>query len=164
MKYRYSFLLFLGAFLLQSTILNHLRVFGVTPNFILGLVIVLTFLYDGYQGVVGGILFGLIQDLCFGEILGIASIGYFIIGLSIFYVKRLLYQDNVLSMLFVSISSIISYHLIYWGILLLFNGHHHFLYMAKILPISIIYTSVFTISYYLIIGKKLEKNPKDRYV
>lgn len=164
MKYRYSFLLFLGAFLLQSTILNHVRFLGVTPNLILGVVIVLAFLYDGYQGVLGGVIFGLIQDLCFGEILGIASMAYFIVGLSTFLIKRLLYRDNVLSILFVTISSTVCYHFIYWAILLLFDGHYYFLYMAKALPISIIYNSICTIIYYLIIGKKLEKNPKDRYV
>lgn len=164
MKYWHSFLLFLGAFLLQSTVLNHLSFFGVTPNLVLSLVIVLTFLYDGYHGVVGGIFFGLMQDLCFGEILGIASFGYFIIGLSILYVKNLLYQDNVLSMLFITISSTLSFNLIYWAVFFIFKGHYHFLFMAKTLPISIIYNSIFTISYYLIIGKRLEKNPKDRYV
>ncbi|WP_324823377.1 rod shape-determining protein MreD [Sinanaerobacter sp. ZZT-01] len=164
MKYGHSFILFLAAFLLQSTVLNHLSFFGVTPNLVLCLVIVLTFLYDEYPGIVGGLLFGLIQDLCFGEIIGIASLAYFAIGLSILYVKKLLYQDNVLSILFITISSTLGYYLIYWGVFFLFNGHYHFLYMAKILPISIIYNNIFTIFYYLIIGKTLEKNPKDRYV
>ncbi len=164
MKYGHSFLLFLAAFLLQSTVLNHLSFFGVTPNLVLCLVIVLTFLYEGYAGIAGGILFGLLQDLCFSEIIGIASFSYFIIGLSILYVKNLLYQDNVLSILFITISSTLSYCFIYWAVFFLFNGHYHFLYMIKILPISIIYNNIFTISYYIIIGKQLEKNPKDRYV
>ncbi|MEL7658797.1 MAG: rod shape-determining protein MreD, partial [Bacillota bacterium] len=71
MKYRYSFLLFFIGFILQSTIMNHIRIFQMSPNLVLCLVVIFSFLYEGYHGIVFGILFGLISDICFAEIIGI---------------------------------------------------------------------------------------------
>lgn len=164
MKYRYGFLLFFAAFLLQSTVLIHFRILGVTPNLILCLVVVLSFLQGESQAAVYGIIFGLLQDICFGQLIGIASMGYFLVVLGIFFIKHLLYQDNIISTLVMTIASTVAYNLIYWGILYVFEAHYHFVYMIKTLPIQMIWNCFVTAGYYLAVRRRLEKNPRDRYV
>lgn len=164
MKQRYIFLLFFVAFLLQSTVLIHFRILGTTPNLILCLVVLLSFLRDGFEGAGFGIAFGLLQDVCFGQLVGIASISYFLVAIGILFIKHLLYQDNIVSILVITLAATVLYNLIYWSVLFIFNGHYHFLYMAKTLPILIIWNCVVNSVYYIFLGKRLEKNPRDKYV
>lgn len=164
MKLRYMYLIFALAFLIQSTLLNQLSLFGVTPNLILCLVMLLSFWFGGYGVMGAGIVFGLLQDLCFGDLIGIAAIGYFLISLGIMLTKHLLYRDNVLSIFFMTLVSTASYELIYWLLRTVMDGTAHILYMLSILPLLIIYNCVVTIGAYYIFGRKLLKYPEDRYV
>lgn len=163
MKVRYMFLILAGAFLIQSTLLNQLPLFGVTPNLILCLVTLFAFWFDGYGAMAAGIVFGLIQDLCFGELIGIAAICYFFISLGIWLTKHLLYRDNILSVFFLTLVCTAAYELLYWGLYAMMGGTAHILYMLSILPLLIIYNCVVTIGAYLLFGRKLVKYPGDRY-
>lgn len=164
MKLRYTILIFAAAFLIQSTLLNELSLFGVTPNLILCLVTLFSFWFDGYGAMGAGIVFGLLQDLCFGELIGTAAIGYFVISLGIWLTKHLLYRDNVLSVFFLTLMSTIAYELLYWMILAALGGTAQILYMLSILPLLIIYNCGLTIGAYLLFGRRLIKYPGDRYV
>ena len=66
MKHHYAFLIYFGAFLVQSTFCAAWPVFGVSADLILVLSILFPFCYGGWQGAVLGIFFGLVRDLCSG--------------------------------------------------------------------------------------------------
>ena len=164
MKHKYAFILFLLAFLLQTTLLNVIGVFGVTPNLLLCLVIVFSFLYDeGYQGLVLGIVFGLLYDISAAPYVGVAAIGFFIIALLIMLVTIVINKETVFSIMLVTIGSTCLYQLLYWGIMTMLGSNYGFLYMLRWLPIHIIYNTIVTTVIYFALAKKVIRHHKDRY-
>lgn len=164
LKYRFSFLLFLIAFLLQSTVVNHFSVLHVAPNLILCLVVIFSFLYEGTHGIIFGILFGFITDICFAEIIGVASMSYFIVALLCLEMKRYLYKDSFISILIVTALGTVIYTLTYWGITELLGNSVEFLTAAKMGAVLLVYHGLITWLMYLIISRRIIKHHSDRYM
>lgn len=164
MKYRYGFIAFLTAFLLQSTILHNLSLFGIAPNLILVLVIAFSFLFDELHGAVFGILFGLLQDVLFSDLVGISAAGYFLVALAVTEAKKILYKDNYLSVIFISAGGTLAYNVIYWAISRIFGGIHQFLFMLAKQPVSILYNTALVIIVYWVIVRKVIKYRGFKYM
>ena len=164
MKYRYSFIIFFIAFILQSTIMNHFAIFQMSPNLILCLVVVFSFLYDGYHGILFGILFGLISDVCFAEIIGIASAAYFAVALICIELKRYLYKDSFVSVTIVSAVGTIVYALLYWSINEMLGNGFDFLYVMEKEAFLLVYHIVITLAIYQIVSRSVIKHRGDRYM
>ena len=142
MQYLYIFFAFFTSFILQSTILKSVAIFGVTPNLILILVIAVSFIFKEKYGLLFGVLFGFVQDICFGNIVGISSLMLFLIGCFVSELKRYIYQDNLFTIGVISIVSVTGYHFLFWCIIALFGNNYHFMLMLQKLPIQIVYNSV----------------------
>ena len=62
---------FLIAFFIQCSFLNVISIAGYTPNLLLCLVIVFSFLYEEQiYGLLYGVLFGVFYDICFADVVG----------------------------------------------------------------------------------------------
>lgn len=164
MKYKYSFILFFIGFIIQSTVMQHFSIFGVTPNIILCLVILFSFLYNNYHGVVFGPIFGLIQDICFAQIIGISALIYLIIALFSLELNRYFYKESFLSVLIASLTGTTLYGLLYWGIIKLLGSENAFTYMLKIEVILLIYNAVIMLIMYLVMSRRVIKHPSDKYI
>lgn len=163
MKYRYAFIFFYIAFLLQATVMIHINIVRVSPNLILCLVLSLAFMYEGYQGLVFGIIFGLLQDLSFSVIIGPTAVSYFVVSLLMNELKRFLYRDSILNIFFASIIGTIVHYTLNWGIVSVFGGIYDFIFVLKGLPVLLIYHIVITTAFYLIVGRRTIRHPQDRY-
>jgi rod shape-determining protein MreD len=164
MKYRYAVCLFLAAFIMQTTVLNIIGVFGVTPNLLLCLVVIFSFLYDEYNhGIILGVAFGLLYDICFSEYVGIAAMAFLIISLGIMLVNIVMNKEVVFSVIIVSVAATVLYTLIYWSLMAMMGSGYNFLYVAKYLPLYILYNVVVVIVLYYLMVKKVIKYHYDRY-
>ena len=164
MKYRYATCLFLAAFILQTTLMNAVSVFGVTPNLLLCLVVIFSFLYDeNNYGIVLGVIFGLFYDICFSEYTGIAALAFLAISLSIMLVNIIMNKEAVFSVVIVTAAATVMYTLIYWCIMAMLGSNYRFLYAIKLLPLCILYNSVIVIILYYLMIKKVVKHHNDRY-
>lgn len=164
MKYRYSFLLFLLAFVLQSTLLYHFRIFQMSPNLVLCLVVIFSFLYDGYHGIIFGLFFGFISDICFSPIIGVASMSYFAVSLICIGFKRYLYKDSMISVTIVSLIGTASYALIFWSVYQMLGYSTEFTYVMKKEAVLLIYHVVITLIIYQIVSRSIIKHRRDRYM
>lgn len=164
MKYKFSFLIFLLAFILQTTVLNHFRVFQMSPNVILCLVVVFSFLYEGYHGIVFGLVFGFISDICFAEIIGIAPFCYFTVALICIELKRYLYKDSRISVTIVISMGTTVYALLYWSAYALLGMGAGFLYVMEKEAILLVYHIIITLAIYQIINRSVIKHSGDRYM
>lgn len=164
MKYRYSFLIFFIAFILQTTVMNHFRIFQMSPNLILCLVVIFAFLYDGYHGLIFGLLFGFIVDICFAEIIGIAPICNFAVALICIGMKRYLYKDSIISVWIVSSIGTAIYALIYWSINRMLGNGADALYVMEKEAVLLIYNAIITLAIYLIVSRSVIKHRGDRYM
>ena len=164
MKYRYSFIIFLIAFILQSTVMNHFGIFQMSPNLILCLVVIFSFLYEGYHGIIFGLIFGLISDICFAEIIGIASMCNFAVALICIEMKRYLYKESMISVTIVSAVGTIIYALFYWSVNRLLGNGADFLYVMEKDAVLLIYNIIITLAIYLIVNRSVIKHRGDRYM
>ena len=62
---------FLIAFFIQCSFLNVISIAGFTPNLLLCLVVVFSFLYEEQiYGLLYGAVFGIFYDICFADVVG----------------------------------------------------------------------------------------------
>lgn len=144
--------------------MNHFGIFQMSPNLILCLVVVFSFLYEGYHGIIFGLLFGFMIDFCFAEIIGVASICYFAIALICIGMKRYLYKDSMISVTIVSAIGTAVYALGYWSIYWMLGIHSDFIYVMEKETVLLIYHIVITLAVYQIVGRSVIRHRGDRYM
>ncbi len=164
MNYKYGFLMFLVAFLLQFTIMDHLAIVGVMPNLLLILVIVLSFLFNENYAPTYGIIFGTMQDICFSPMIGINALSYFLVYLFIMQIKRFIYRDNVLATLFLVAAATAIHSAVFWSITQAFGGNLNIMYMLIRLPGTIVYNFIPAALFQSFIVTKVIRYRGDRYI
>lgn len=96
MRYFIVVLLFIIALVFQSTLFAHLTIAGVKPDLVLILVILFSFLNGSRKGAAVGAIGGLMQDLLFGQYLGLNMVTKFFVGFSFGFLERKIYKENLL--------------------------------------------------------------------
>ncbi len=133
-------LVYLAAIVLQGTLCSKLVIFNGSPNIILSLAIVFSFFFENYDGVVLSVLFGLLQDMCYGSVFGISALLYLLICVGLKQTRFLVYRDNKLIMLIAAAACTFIYYAGYWllagSMLQLDLG---FVYVIKCVPASILW-------------------------
>ena len=163
MKIRIAALLFMGAFLIQGSLLNLLAIMGVTPNLLLCLVITLTLLYNSDRAIYLGAAFGILYDLVYSDVIGVASIGQLMAGFLTWKARQLLNPENILSILILSSAGTVLYNLLYWGIVNLFRDQFGLLDFLKLQPGYVAYNMAVMILLYLGLINRAIRHRNDRY-
>lgn len=164
MKYSYAVLLLFSAFILQCSFLNLISVLGTTPNLLLCLVVIFSFLYDDKNyGIILGVVFGLLYDICYMQFVGISSLGYLIIGLFVIVARELLNRENIASALIITALSTLIYNVFVWIMYAILDSNYGFLYMLKFQPGYIIYNIVVVAILYVCAISRVVKHRRDRF-
>jgi rod shape-determining protein MreD len=95
--------------IIQSTILDSVRIFNIIPNVMIVFVICAAFLRGSIEGAAVGFFMGLVQDMLFGTILGFYALLGMYLGLVVGVINRRLYRDNLLVIVFFTFFSTIGY-------------------------------------------------------
>ncbi|MCG8482523.1 MAG: rod shape-determining protein MreD, partial [Clostridia bacterium] len=100
--------------------------------------------------------FGLLQDIFFGEIIGVAAFIYFTIGIVVNDIKGYIYKDTVLSSILITAISVTYYHFAYWLLMRLFDMNISFMYiLTNVYVIEIFYDILVGVIIYKILFNKL---------
>lgn len=75
-----TFIMALITFILQTTVFSKIDIFGANINLILPLVIALSQILGGGKGARTGLIFGLLEDIMFSNIIGVRALSYYLIG------------------------------------------------------------------------------------
>lgn len=75
-----TILILLISFLLQSTVLSKIDIFGANINLMLPLIVCLSQVLGTRTAANSGLVFGLLQDLMFSNIIGVRALSYYLIG------------------------------------------------------------------------------------
>ena len=141
-------------FLLQSTILPYMSIFGVVPNTALLIVMSTALLKGKYYGGFIGIIMGLLQDVVFSSVIGINSFIYFFLGYLIGMAENKLSRDNMFIPIIFSIMGTIYYNFTYYTFMFFLSKNIPFLSFSKYLMlIEILYNIVLAIPIYLVLSK-----------
>ena len=137
------FLIYTVSFLLQCTVLNTVAVFGITPNILLVLTIVYSFFFQKMDGIVFSILFGLIQDMFFGQVVGISPLIYFAVGMLLKMVRSVVFRDNKLLLILVTAAATLIYTAAYWALnSMMLQADMSLIYWLKSVPVSIVWNYI----------------------
>ena len=137
------FLIYTVSFLLQCTVLNTIAVFGITPNILLVLTIVYSFFFQKMDGIVFSILFGLIQDMFFGQVVGISPLIYFAVGMLLKMVRSVVFRDNKLLLILVTAAATLFYTAAYWALnSMMLQADMSLIYWLKSVPVSIVWNYI----------------------
>lgn len=164
MKYWKAGAAFLFAFLIQTSLLNVITIKGYTPNLMLCLVVVLSFLYeDEMYGVVYGALFGVLYDICYSGAIGPTPIALVVVAIFILIFREYANIENVINLWVVSIISIVLYYGLNWLLCFMSGNPIGIMYVLKDLPWTGLYSMVVITIIYLCLLRKVVKHRKDRY-
>ena len=166
MKYKLRFIIpiYLFLFLLQCTILPQFDLFSCTPNLILCITVLLALRTENFLGMGMGIAAGLLQDMFFGQMIGIAALCYFGLTLIIMVTKHLTYKNSAVSVLIFGAVCTVLYSLLYWVLSVIMGSGYHIWYMIKMLPQLVIYNGIVLFLMHLIMHRQERKYPEDRFM
>lgn len=165
MKYWQVGLLYLAAFLIQPSLLNVINIGGYTPNLILCLTILSTFLYEEeIYGVIFGAVFGILYDIMYSNVVGPMPISLILVALGIIIVREYTNIENIINMWAVSIVSILAFYFLNWGLHHIGGNPVGFRFVFNSVPWIALYSlAVITILYWILI-RKLARHRRDRYI
>jgi len=158
----------IACFLLQTTVLESLKLAGVMPNLMLILVVSFAFMRGRSEGLVIGFFCGLLIDILYGSFLGLYAFIYMLMGYINGYFNKLFYVDDImLPMIIITINDIF-YNLLIYVFFFVFRNRLDFLYyLRKIIVPEVVYTILVTLVVYRIflwINTKLETSEKRRQI
>ncbi len=164
MRYWKAGLIFLIAFLIQPSLLNMINIGGYTPNLLLCLVVIFSFIYEEEMyGVVFGSLFGVLYDVCYSDVIGPAPIAFLVVAVGIMMAREYVNIENIFNMWIVSILSFCTYYLINWGLHRLAGNPIGIMYVFGKVPWIILYSMAVITIIYLILIRKAVRYRRDRY-
>ncbi len=163
MKIRIAAIVFAVAFLIQGTLLNGLAFFGVTPNLILCLLIAFTFFYEDEAAIYLALIFGIISDICFSNIIGVSSLGYLIVGFLIVKLRPMLNKENILASIIFGTLGTLAFNLFYWVGTNVNMNQFDFMYILKMQPLYVIYNLIVMVLIYFTLINKVVRHRSDRY-
>jgi rod shape-determining protein MreD len=161
-KTRYAILLFLTAFIVQSSLLRYIAIHDISPNILLCLVIVFAFLYEEPLGVVFGVVFGILWDAEFGMYVGISAVSQMAAALVAMRIKRYLNHELLLPAVASGLAGIVLNNGVYWGLYKLTGIPHTFGYILRMQPILIAYNLLFVMIFHLVLRRGVIRHRKDR--
>ncbi|WP_343344104.1 rod shape-determining protein MreD [Terrisporobacter petrolearius] len=94
MKRIYLSLLGIAILILENSITNYISIFGVTIDFLLIFLTIISLYLDELEiGIIGAIL-GLLKDITVGGIFGLNGLVYFLICYTISYSRKKIYKES----------------------------------------------------------------------
>lgn len=152
MKYRvfFSALGVLLIVLLQTTLLDYIKVYNVKPNLILIFIVSVALLRGNLEGAIIGFSAGLMHDLATGKVLGFYALLGLYLGLIVGSINKRFYRENIFVVIFFTFISTIAYEVTVFFLGIFIRGNFTIVYPLKeiILP-EAIYNSVVAVFVYL---------------
>lgn len=155
----YIVLLIFLIFFIQLYLINPRELFGVKPNLILILSIVISLWFGLYVGGISSFFLGIITDILFGSTIGIFTISYTIVGVVVGVLNNNYRKESKMSLVYVSIIATFVFEIVqYFCYLLFFSSYINLFYLLKQMIISsllnivivyVIYSIIFKITEYI---------------
>lgn len=149
MRYLTLTILFLFSLILQSAVFSHLTIFGVKPDLVLVVIILYAIMNGSKEGALAGIIGGIIQDLAFGQYLGMNILTKVITGYLCGLLERRIYKENLLiPMIVILIGTLLNEFMLFLFRLMVDISTSSFVNVKEIILITAFYNSIVTLFIY----------------
>ena len=113
MKYGLTFLTMTIGFLIETTLLQHMRIFGAIPNLTLILVVVFSIRYEMPIAICAAVAGGVLQDFFFSPAFGIYMLIYLAIAVSVSAISGNFFEESgVTPIVMIAFSTVCHYLMI----------------------------------------------------
>ncbi|MEE0797417.1 MAG: rod shape-determining protein MreD [Anaerovoracaceae bacterium] len=164
MRYWKAGIIFLIAFFIQPSLLNMINIGGYTPNLLLCLTVIFSFLYEKeYYGPLLGAVSGLLYDICYSYVIGPTAIALLLTAVIVMALRQYANVENIISMWVVSVLSFLSYYLINWILYKITGSPEGILYALSHSVWTIVYSMAVITAMYILMIRKVDRYHKDRY-
>lgn len=145
--------------ILQSTLFQWFKIYGVVPN--TALIIVISFaIYSGkMEGAIIGFCAGILQDIIFGRTIGLNTSVLMITGYLVGLMNQKIIKENLIIPFLLTISTTVLYETVNLLLIFLLGYRIELLSMVKkILLVEVIYNSILSIIIYFYVSKLFKTN------
>jgi len=145
-------------FILQGTLFYRFSIFGVFPNTAIVIIVCFSLFSNKNKGASYGFVIGILQDILYGQALGIYALIYMIIGYCIGLINRKVFKDNLIISFFITTVATIFYIIMNIASLYVLGlevSYSDFINISSI--IQILYNSIISIFAYLYVIKMKKK-------
>ncbi len=164
MNYVKAVAIFLLAFFLQGSVVNILAVNGATPNLLLCLAVLFSFLYDEENyGLILGPVFGILYDICYMPYVGVSSIGFFFLAFAVVMARELLNRENIGVILVIAAIATFVFNIYIWCVYSILGSNITILYVLKKQPLLIMWNVIITGILYAVVIKKVLRRRRDLF-
>lgn len=140
--------------LLQSTLLDYIKIYNVKPNLLVVFVITIALLRGNVEGGTVGFFAGLALDMLFGKLLGFYTLLGLYLGIAVGSVNRRLYRENILVVVFFTFVSTVVYETLVYILSSFMNNNINLLFpMTRIILPEAVYNSLVSILIYAFVIK-----------
>lgn len=136
-------------FLLQSTFFKALALAEVVPNLLLIITVAVGYMRGRKEGMIIGLICGLLIDFVYGDVIGVCALIYMVIGYLNGIFNMLFFRDVLtIPILLIGISDLIYNFLYYVFEFLLRSRLNLFFYIRRIMIPELVYTVLVSVLLY----------------
>lgn len=148
------FILIITNLILQSSVFPFLNFLVYLPNPALVSVVIISLFKGKYYGALFALSMGLLQDLMFGDVIGINALIYFLIAYAIGMINASLNNENTIIHIFFTSISTIFYNFMYFLFMYFLSRNVTLMGAVKrIFSLEILYNCILAIILYKILYK-----------
>lgn len=108
------FCIVVGVYLLQTVLIQEITFLGISPNLFLVVTCGISFLFGSTTGGVCGLIFGLLQDMNIGRMIGLNAFLLMHIGIIMGQFNKRFFKDNyVVAVIFIVLSTMVYELIVY---------------------------------------------------
>lgn len=150
------------SFLFQSTVFQALALADVVPNIMLIVTVSIGYMRGRKEAMFTGLVFGLIADCMYNDVIGLYGLIYMVIGYLNGYSNKIYYRDDfTMPVILVGISDLVYSFMIYISTFLLRNRLDILYYFFRRMLPELVYTVFISVILYKLLhmlNNRLEKN------
>lgn len=144
--------------LLQSTLLQYIRIYNVIPNLLIVFVINVALVRGNVEGGTVGFFAGLALDMMFGKLLGFYALLGMYLGIAVGSVNRRLFRDNLLVVVFFTFIASALYETAVYILNTFMSGNMSLLFpMTGIILPEAVYNSIASVFIFALIIRMNER-------
>ncbi len=148
-----TILIFAVAYLLQTTFVSHIAIFGMKPDLILAALICFGAFHGKEKGALMAAIMGIIVDLLFGKIFGVYTLMYLYIVVAASVIFEFLFEHNILTVGVVTLTLGLVGGILYSLVLRLSGQQFGLLFIVKMVLPCALYTALASAVLYPVLSR-----------
>ncbi len=116
MKTRLILLISVITYILQTTIVSHIQIGGIHPNLLIMVLVIFILIFEKNEGYYVAVIFGFLQDIMATKALGINTLIYILIAITLYRFKEVFFSEFRISVMIAVAIAGFFYHMAYYTV------------------------------------------------